>query len=49
MVTRKITFDSFTTTDLKKRIIRKGGKGGFKGEIKIKALKELMKRQSKRS
>lgn len=49
MVTKKkLDFDNFTNAELKKRITLPHGAGGFGKEVKIKALKELIKRQSKR-
>ena len=40
-------FDNFTITDLKSRITMPTGAGGFRADIKMKALKELIKRQKK--
>ena len=44
----KINFDRFTLTDLKSRIVSSTGHGGFREDVKIKALKELIKRQAKK-
>ena len=42
-----MNFKNFTIADLKKRITLPYGSGGFRNDIKIKALRELIKRQKK--
>jgi len=41
-------FDGFTITDLKYRITAPTGNGGFRSDVKLQALKELIKRQAKK-
>ena len=43
---KKLSFETFSTADLKQKIIKSSnGGGGFRVDVKIKALKELIKRQ----
>jgi hypothetical protein len=44
----RLSFKMFTTSDLKHRITSPTGAGGFGKSVKIKALKELIKRQKRR-
>ena len=44
---KRLSFDNFSMRDLKKKIVSAHGSGGFRDDVKKKALRELIKRQKK--